>query len=248
LNAFLRDPVVVTPADALAQRPEHAHRQIAAGQAPETLVLAHAPRLRDALVAATGAARAPFDVAAAELHLAGGVGVCWPGVGGPAAALVLEKCIAAGTRRVVSVGFGGGLVPGTRAGDVCLALEAVPDDGVTPHYLAPGHRPQADGRESAALAAALAPERRGTVWSTAAPYRETRDAVAAHRASGVLAVDMETAAVLAVAAYRGVPASAVLVITDVLGDAGWRPCAPGAVDGVVARVAKGIAQHARARS
>ena len=44
---------------------------------------------------------------------------------------------------------------------------------------------------------------RGTAWTTDAPYRETEDAIAAARAHGALAVEMEAAALYAFARARG---------------------------------------------
>jgi purine-nucleoside phosphorylase len=43
---------------------------------------------------------------------------------------------------------------------------------------------------------------RGTVWTTDAPYRETEAAIAAARAHGALAVEMEAAALYAFARAR----------------------------------------------
>ena len=43
------------------------------------------------------------------------------------------------------------------------------------------------------------------------------------RDSGVLAVDMETSAIFAVAKYRGVEAASAQVISDILTERGWFP-------------------------
>jgi purine-nucleoside phosphorylase len=47
--------------------------------------------------------------------------------------------------------------------------------------------------------------------------------VTAHQADGVLTVDMELAALLAVAEMRGVQAAGVLVVGDSLAGGEWRP-------------------------
>ena len=46
------------------------------------------------------------------------------------------------------------------------------------------------------------PVHRGTVWTTDAPYRETKAAIEAARAHGALAVEMEAAALYAFAQAR----------------------------------------------
>ncbi len=46
------------------------------------------------------------------------------------------------------------------------------------------------------------PVRTGATWTTDAPFRETADAIEAARAAGILAVEMEAAALYAFAAAR----------------------------------------------
>lgn len=60
------------------------------------------------------------------------------------------------------------------------------------------------------------PYRRGTIWTTDAPYRETRTKVRRLAAEGVLGVEMETSAVYALARFRGARGA---VSSDRLGSA-----------------------------
>ena len=82
------------------------------------------------------------------------------------------------------------------------------DEGTSHHYLPPGDevarrsRPRPVARRDAG--ARGCPVRVGPTWSTDAPYRETREDVLQLAGEGVLAVDMELAALLAVAAGSGV--------------------------------------------
>ncbi|MEO8897151.1 MAG: hypothetical protein ABI473_00365 [Candidatus Dormibacter sp.] len=46
------------------------------------------------------------------------------------------------------------------------------------------------------------PVRAGASWTTDAPFRETRSAIAAAKCAGVHAVEMEAAALYAYATYR----------------------------------------------
>jgi purine-nucleoside phosphorylase len=62
----------------------------------------------------------------------------------------------------------------------------------------------------------------GLTWTTDAPFREIRRAVLQHQKEGVLAVDMEAAALLAVAEANDVSAAAVFSIADTLVDGRWQ--------------------------
>jgi uridine phosphorylase len=63
----------------------------------------------------------------------------------------------------------------------------------------------------------------GAVWSTDAIYRETVELVREQQQEGVLAVDMEMAALLAVGRFRRVPVAGLLVVSDELSSLKWRP-------------------------
>jgi purine-nucleoside phosphorylase len=65
--------------------------------------------------------------------------------------------------------------------------------------------------------------KRGTTWTIDAPYRETAEELRHYRDEGVLTVEMEAAAVFAVAQHRGVQAAAGFVLSDTLTDTDWTP-------------------------
>ena len=156
------------------------------------------------------------------------------GLGAPIVAAQAEELIALGATSLVSVALSGGIQPDLAPGAVVLAESAIRDEGTSHHYLAPAREVAADpdlvGALCAALVARGAVPRQGRVWSTDAPYRETREEVAGLQAEGVLAVDMELAALLAVARVRGVAAAGVLVVGDSLAGGRWRP--PERLDGM----------------
>ena len=149
------------------------------------------------------------------------------GLGAPIVAAQAEELIALGARRLVSVALSGGLQPDLAPGTVVISRTALRDEGTSHHYLAPGPTVDADATLAESLSASLSRDgvhvRAGTSWSTDAPYRETREEVAAYQAQGVLAVDMEVAALYAVAQARGVAAASVLVVGDSLAGGQWRP-------------------------
>jgi uridine phosphorylase len=149
------------------------------------------------------------------------------GLGAPIVAAQAEELIALGATRLVSLALSGGLQPDLAPGTIVVSESAIRDEGTSHHYLPPGREVAADAALTASLIAALSSDgvrvRSGRSWSTDAPYRETPDEVKAYGADGVLAVDMEVAALFAVAQTRGVAAAAVLVVGDNLAGGTWRP-------------------------
>jgi len=62
----------------------------------------------------------------------------------------------------------------------------------------------------------------GATWTTDAPFRETAEAIAARRRDGLLAVEMEAAALFSVGARAEVPVGCVLAISDTFEPGGER--------------------------
>jgi len=153
------------------------------------------------------------------------VAVYHPGVGSPLAGMFLEEIIETGCRIFVAVGGAGGLVPELTVGHVVVPTSAIRDEGTSYHYL-PGSRTiEPSARAVAAIENVLQKHRvpfvRGTVWTTDAPYRETRGKVARRVAEGCLAVDMEAAALFAVARFRGAEFGQILAAADDLSQEQW---------------------------
>jgi nucleoside phosphorylase len=57
----------------------------------------------------------------------------------------------------------------------------------------------------------------GAAWTTDAPYRETEQIIAARKAQGILAVEMESAALYAFAKARGCPLICLAHVSNQLG-------------------------------
>ncbi|HKD76203.1 MAG TPA: hypothetical protein VKB76_11945, partial [Ktedonobacterales bacterium] len=100
------------------------------------------------------------------------------------------------------------------------------EEGTSFHYVPAGSTVAPDTDLVERLASACGdlsvPFRRGPVWTTDAPFRELASKVTAYAAMGVLAVDMEAAALFAVAALRGVRLAMILAVADMVADP-WRP-------------------------
>lgn len=212
-----------------ARRAIEAGRQGAPPECPPDLILLYQKSLWRELNAAavrkeTGD-RAPFivlDRGDAPVAVAGGFGV-----GAPAAVVCLEMCVALGARRIVVVGYAGSLQPDLHPGDVLVCDRAIRDEGTSYHYLPAEAEARADPELldacRRALAAAEIESVSGGSWTTDAPFRETEAEVREMQAGGVLAVEMELAAVYAAAQVRGVAAAGLCVVSDSLSELEWRP-------------------------
>ncbi|HEY8546577.1 MAG TPA: nucleoside phosphorylase [Acidimicrobiales bacterium] len=221
---------LVTAEAVLAHRRAREHTVV--DEVPPAIVVTYQPQLLDAVLGmeATTALTVggPADVVHSLDRTGGRVGVVGRfGIGAPVAAVVVEELIVLGAREIVTVGVAGALQPHLAAGDVIVGDRGIRDEGVSHHYL-PADRPAVadpkltDRVEAALAAAGLAPHR-GATWTTDAIFRETV-AEARHFADqGVLCVEMEAAALFAVAAVRGVPLAAAFCVSDSLAGAEWDP-------------------------
>jgi uridine phosphorylase len=135
------------------------------------------------------------------------LGIVGLAVGAPFAVLVAEQLFASGCRLLISMTSAGQIVPVGPPPYFVLIDRALRDEGTSHHYLPSSPFSEADAALAdqawPALAALPVPVHRGTSWTTDAPYRETEPAIAAARAQGALAVEMEAAALYAFAAARG---------------------------------------------
>jgi uridine phosphorylase len=147
------------------------------------------------------------------------------GLGAPLAAGFLEEMIDYGCRTIVACGGCGALDASLALGHVVVVDRALRDEGTSYHYLPAARTVSADPGVVRLLEAVLeqagVPHETGMTWSTDAYYRETRAKVARRRAEGCLTVEMEAAALLAVAQFRGVRFGQLLYAGDTLAGEVW---------------------------
>ncbi len=146
-------------------------------------------------------------------------------VGAPASVMALEELIARGARTILIGGAVGSLQPHIRIGHHVVPTGARREEGTSYHYAGPDHEATACGPATQALLEAARngsrPVHEGRVWSTDAPYREVRGKVARYAADGDLGVEMESSAVMTLAAVRGVDIGLILTVTDQVFDPAW---------------------------
>ena len=110
------------------------------------------------------------------------------------------------------------LVAAVLVGLALLIERALRDEGASYHYLPPSDYSNIDGRLLNILEGAFAqlavPVYRGATWTTDAPFRETATAIEQARAEGVLAVEMEAAALYAFAQARQKPVVCFAHVTN----------------------------------
>lgn len=152
-----------------------------------------------------------------------GLGLFW--VGAPAAVMTLEELIPCGVKTIFEVGVAGGLQGFLKPSDIVVATDAIRDEGTSYHYFPRETKFESSTRLRERLVKHLNEKKIkhfvGPVWSTDSVYRETRSKFLKFRDAGVLAVNMETSAVFAVAKYRNVEAASTQVISDILTETGW---------------------------
>ena len=134
------------------------------------------------------------------------------GMGGPSAAIVAEELVELGARTLVRIGTCGALVPELALGDLVAVEAAIGADGASRALGANGNLP-ADPELMAALVEAGG-ARPATVVSSDLFYDPRDHVVDEWRSAGAHAIEMEAAALFAVAERRGVRAACLLAVTD----------------------------------
>ncbi|WP_457752680.1 nucleoside phosphorylase [Thermococcus sp.] len=141
------------------------------------------------------------------------VNIIWAAPGAPLAAYVMEHLIAIGGKIFIGVGTAGNVA--LDGMHIVIPTGAIRDEGTSYHYIPPSEEVSASKEVVSALLMSAKelniPVKTGLVWSTDAPLRETPSMIETYKKRGVLAVDMETSAIFAVAQHRGVKAGCILL-------------------------------------
>jgi uridine phosphorylase len=149
------------------------------------------------------------------------VGIVGSAVGAPFAVLVAEELFASGCQFLVSLTSAGQVIPVGTLPYFVIIDRALRDEGTSYHYAAASEYAEAEPSLVAAVANSIK-ERGllafvGTSWTTDAPFRETAEAIEAARAKGVLAVEMEAAALYTFAQATGARVLCIAHVTNSMG-------------------------------
>jgi len=217
-------PSVFTPENLL--REARRQKRLAVGAVPDVCILDPDGDMVRHLLATDRARRHPewacyhTDLYVFE-HEGLSCGIVGCAVGAAFAVLVAEELFASGCKVLVSVTSAGQILPVQAPPYFIVIDRALRDEGTSYHYLAPAEYSAADealvrlGKE--ALATAGIAVQVGATWTTDAPFRETAHAIEAARQAGMLAVEMEAAALYAFAKARKRPVLCFAHVTNQMG-------------------------------
>jgi uridine phosphorylase len=156
-----------------------------------------------------------FDIAGRTFGIIGRV------VGASFAVLVAEELFASGCKLLISLTSAGQIVPAGDPPYFVIIDRALRDEGTSYHYSAPAEYAEGNAYLVAAADAAAKAEGLSVVvgasWTTDAPFRETEEAIRAARARGILAVEMEAAALHSFAQYANVNVLCLAHVTNTMG-------------------------------
>ena len=141
-------------------------------------------------------------------------------VGAPFAVLIAEELFACGCRFLLSLTSAGQILNAGPPPYFVVIDRALRDEGTSYHYAPPAAFAEADPRLVTMAASALEnagmPAKVGSSWTTDAPFRETAEAIEAARARGILAVEMEAAALYTFARARGASVLCLAHVTNTM--------------------------------
>jgi uridine phosphorylase len=136
-------------------------------------------------------------------------------VGAPFAVLVAEELFASGCQLLISITSAGQILPVGQPPYIILIEQALRDEGTSYHYLHPPLREII----STNWDHSSVPLHIGASWTTDAPFRETEAMIAQRRAEGILVVEMEAAALYALAQARQYQIICFAHVTNQMGQA-----------------------------
>ncbi|KDE58228.1 uridine phosphorylase [Halostagnicola sp. A56] len=142
--------------------------------------------------------------------------ICSTGIGCPSAAIAIEELANVGVETFVRVGTTGALQSDIEIGDMIVATGAAKNEGTSKRYEAVEYPAVPDYEVLSSLVDAAEANDEdvhvGPIASDDAYYAETDAAVDDWEAAGLLAVEMEAAAVFSLARRKGLRAGAICTV------------------------------------
>jgi len=142
--------------------------------------------------------------------------ICSTGIGSPSAAIAAEELANVGAKTLLRAGTTGALQRGMEIGDMVIATAAAKEEGTTKRYESVAYPAAPDFGTTRALVDAAEDRNEevhlGPVVTDDGYYAETDEYVADWEAAGLLAVEMEAAALFTVARRHGIRAGALCTV------------------------------------
>jgi DeoD family purine-nucleoside phosphorylase len=149
------------------------------------------------------------------------VSVQGTGMGCPGATIVFEELVQLGVKKLLRVGTCGGLQPHHQLGDMIVALSAVPADSTAMHLV--GNEPHCPTASWELIHGAVHAAKEmgqemhvGPIVSSDLFYNPDEGQYERWSKRGVLAVEMEAAALFTVGALKGVQSGCLLIVSDII--------------------------------
>lgn len=151
--------------------------------------------------------------------------VCQVMIGAPACVSNLEELIALGAKKIFVCGECGVLERSIDDAHLIIPTAALRDEGTSYHYLPASDEIEMEPHCIETIERVFKNHdleyTKGKIWTTDAPYRETRKKMHKRRQQGCIAVDMECAALAAAAKLRGVTFAQFVYACDNLDAEEW---------------------------
>jgi len=148
-------------------------------------------------------------------------GIVGCAVGASFAVLVAEQLFVSGCEMLISIASAGQIADLGPPPYHIIIERALRDEGTSYHYLPPAEFVGPEAELLAVVDRALAGSEhtlhRGATWTTDAPFRETASTIERRRRQGVLAVEMEAAALYAFGRACAKPVLCLAHVTNQLG-------------------------------
>ena len=142
--------------------------------------------------------------------------ICSTGIGSPSAAVAVEELAAVGVRTMIRPGTAGALQSDIEIGDMVIATGAAKDEGTTKRYEAVEYPAVPDYDVLSALVDAADADEGGVhvgpIATDDAFYAEDEAYFTDREAAGILAVEMEAAALFTLARRKGLRAGAICTV------------------------------------
>jgi uridine phosphorylase len=161
-------------------------------------------------------------------------GIIGCAVGASFAVLIAEELFASGCKLLISLTSAGQIEVLGKPPYFVVIDRALRDEGTSDHYAPPAEFALADAALVAAASEALTASGlqtfAGASWTTDAPFRETKEAIAWAKSRGAVAVEMEAAALYTFAKVANVRVLCLAHVTNTMAQAG-QDFEKGAADG-----------------
>lgn len=154
------------------------------------------------------------------------LGLCQSWIGASACVSNMEEIAAMGAKKIFVCGECGVLDGSIDDAHLIIPLSAVRDEGTSYHYMPPSDEIAMDDECIRIIEEVFTEKQlaytKGKIWTTDAPYRETREKTARRRRQGCIAVDMECSALAAFAKLRGIKYGQFVYAADNLDAEEWQ--------------------------